>query len=162
MKRSWLITIFICLLLLGGGGAVLFLPQVVPFDQCSDVYKKYAGMDGVDATFIRDYKVNDTVYVDVTYIEAKNTARWNELLEDFNIEIPEEMLPYLDSNSVYLKYAPHNNYISPMDSILINNDIIVYAYLKRTILVFEIENENQNKAIINHQILSTNSKNQSR
>ena len=126
------------------------------------MYKKYAGMDGVDATFIRDYKVNDTVYVDVTYIEAKNTARWNELLEDFNIEIPEEMLPYLDSNSVYLKYAPHNNYISPMDSILINNDIIVYAYLKRTILVFEIKNENQNKAIINHQILSTNSKNQSR
>lgn len=162
MKRSWLITILFCLLLLGGGGAVLLLPQVVPFSQCSDVYKRYADMDGVDATFIKDYKVNDTVVVSATLLEAKDTTRWNELLEDFNIVIPEEMLPYLDSNSVYLKYAPHNNYISPMDSILINNDIIVFAYLKRTILVFEIENENQNKAIINHQIISTNSKNQSK
>lgn len=162
MKRSWLITILFCLLLLGGGGAVLILPQVVPFSQCSDVYKRYAKMDGVDATFIKDYKVNDTVVVSATLLEAKDTTRWNELLEDFNIVIPEEMLPYLDSSSVYLKYAPHNNYISPMDSILINNDIIVFAYLKRTILVFEIKNENQNKAIINHQILSTNSKNQSK
>ena len=68
------------------------------------------------------------------------------------------MLPFVDSNSVYLKYAPHNNYTAPMDSIILNNDIIVYAYLKRTILVFEIENEKQNNAIINHQILSTNTK----
>ena len=59
MKRSWLITILFCLFLLGSGGAVLLLPQVVPFSQCSDVYKRYAKMDGVDATFIKDYKVND-------------------------------------------------------------------------------------------------------
>ena len=47
MKRSWLITILICLLLLCGGGAVLLLPQVIPFDQCSDVYKRYADMEGL-------------------------------------------------------------------------------------------------------------------
>ena len=59
MKRSWLITILVCLLILGGGGAVLLLPQVVPFDQCSDVYKRYADMDGVDATRFRmDYIAN--------------------------------------------------------------------------------------------------------
>ena len=52
MKRAWLITIIICLVLLGGGGAVLLLPQVVPFDQCSDLYKQYANVEGIDATFI--------------------------------------------------------------------------------------------------------------
>lgn len=155
MKRSWLITIFICLLLLGGGGAVLFLPQVVPFDQCSDVYKKYAGMDGVDATFIRDYKVNDTVCVDVTYIEATTDSSWNEIKRDFQISIPPEIMDLYDSNSVDLKFAPHNNYSSPKDSILINNDIIVFAYLKQTVLVFDIKDEKQSDAIINRQIINT-------
>ncbi len=161
MKRSWLITIFICLLLLGGGGAVLFLPQVVPFDQCSDVYKKYAGMDGVDATFIRDYKVNDTVYVDVTYIEATTDSSWNEIKRDFQISIPPEIMDLYDSNSVDLKFAPHNNYSSPKDSILINNDIIVFAYFKQTVLVFDIKDEKQSDAIINRQIINTiNKKNE--
>jgi len=139
----------------------LFLPQVVPFDQCSDVYKKYAGMDGVDATFIRDYKVNDTVYVDVTYIEATTDSSWNEIKRDFQISIPPEIMDLYDSNSVDLKFAPHNNYSSPKDSILINNDIIVFAYFKQTVLVFDIKDEKQSDAIINRQIINTiNKKNE--
>lgn len=131
-----------------------------PSYSVSELYTKYAGTEGLDVAFVKDYRVNDTVFVDVTMLEARDTAIWNRLLKDFNIYIPDEMLPFIDSNSVYLKYAPRNNYTAPMDSIILNNDIIVYAYLKRTILVFEIENEKQNNAIINHQILSTNSKNQ--
>lgn len=139
----------------------MFLPQVVPFDQCSDVYKKYAGMDGVDATFIRDYKVNDTVYVDVTYIEATTDSSWNEIKRDFQISIPPEIMDLYDSNSVDLKFAPHNNYSSPKDSILINNDIIVFAYFKQTVLVFDIKDEKQSDAIINRQIINTiNKKNE--
>ena len=82
MKRSWLITILICLLLLCGGGAVLLLPQVVPFDQCSDVYKRYADMDGVDATFIKDYKVNDSIRVNVTLLQATDSVSWNIIAKD--------------------------------------------------------------------------------
>ena len=84
MKRSWLITILFCLLLLGGGGAVLLLPQVVPFDQCSDLYKQYVAVEGINATYIKDYKVNDTVFVDVTLLEATDSM-WHTLMKDFNI-----------------------------------------------------------------------------
>lgn len=133
-----------------------------PSYSVSELYTKYAGTEGLDVAFVKDYRVNDTVFVDVTMLEARDTAIWNRLLKDFNIYIPDEMLPFMDSNSVDLKYAPRNNYTAPMDSIILNNDIIVYAYLKRTILVFEIENEKQNNAIINHQILRTKSKNQSK
>ena len=159
---SWPVTLSVCLLIVLGTLTVKLWPRTVPFDQCSDVYRKYADMDGFDASFIKDYKVNDSVFVNVTMLEARDTAIWNRLLKDFNIYIPDEMLPFIDSNSVFLKYAPHNNYTATMDSIILNNDIIVYAYLKRTILVFEIENERQNNAIINHKILSTNPKNQSK
>ncbi len=118
-------------------------------------------MDGVDATFIRDYKVNDTVYVDVTYIEATTDSSWNEIKRDFQISIPPEIMDLYDSNSVDLKFAPHNNYSSPKDSILINNDIIVFAYFKQTVLVFDIKDEKQSDAIINRQIINTiNKKNE--
>ncbi len=70
MKKSWPITILVCLLILVGGALILGWPRTVSFDQCSDVYKRYAKMDGVYATFIKDYKVNGSIFVDVTMLEA--------------------------------------------------------------------------------------------
>ena len=104
MKKSWFITILYCLLLLGGGGAVLLIPRVVPFDQCSDVYKRYADMDGVDATFIKDYKVNDSIRVNVTLLQATDSVSWNIIAKDLNVppppEIPDEYKGlFLQSNS---------------------------------------------------------------
>lgn len=155
MKRSWLITILFCLLLLGGGGAVLILPQVVPFSQCSDVYKRYAKMDGVDATFIKDYKVNDTVRVAVTLLQANDTV-WPQLTDDFNAQLPPDMPPP-PPNTVDFWYAPHDNYSLPMDTVLTNNDIIAVSYDSRTISIFHIKTEKQINAIFYHQI-TTNKK----
>lgn len=126
-----------------------------PSYSVSELYTKYAGTEGLDVAFVKDYRVNDTVFVDVTMLEARDTAIWNRLLKDFNIYIPDEMLPFIDSNSVYLKYAPRNNYTAPMDSIILNNDIIVFAYFKQTVLVFDIKDEKQSDAIINRQIINT-------
>lgn len=126
-----------------------------PSYSVSELYTKYAGTEGLDVAFVKDYRVNDTVFVGVTMLEARDTAIWNRLLKDFNIYIPDEMLPFIDSNSVYLKYAPRNNYTAPMDSIILNNDIIVFAYFKQTVLVFDIKDEKQSDAIINRQIINT-------
>ncbi len=157
MKKSWFITILYCLLLLGGGGAVLLIPRVVPFDQCSDVYKRYADMDGVDATFIKDYKVNDTVRVSVTLLQANDSA-WPHLTDDFNAQLPPDMPPP-PPNTVGFWYAPHDNYSLPMDTILTNNDIIAISYDIRTIALFHIKTEKQVDAILYHKI-STRKNNQ--
>lgn len=163
MKRSWLITIFICLLLLGGGGAVLLLPQVVPFDQCSDVYKRYADMDGVDATFIKDYKVNDSVYVNVTLLEAHTDSAWTILQTDFNVPIiPEEYRELVaSSNSVDFWLASKDNPKDRTDTIISHNDIIVMSRQMQTICICHIENRHQSDAIMDSKTheLSTTQKN---
>lgn len=151
MKRSWLITILVCLLILGGGGAVLLLPQVVPFDQCSDVYKRYAKMDGVDATFIKDYKVNDSVVVSATMLEATTDSDWIILQHDFSIPIiPKEYEEYFyaDTYQLSLKLVPKKDPSLPMDSIILNNDLVAISYPKRLICFFSIENTSQLKAIL--------------
>jgi len=163
MKRSWLITILFCLLLLGGGGAVLLLPQVVPFSQCSDVYKRYAKMDGVDASFIKDYKVNDTVKVNVTLLEAQTDSAWTILQTDFNVPIiPEEYRELVaSSNSVDFWLASKDNPKDRTDTIISHNDIIVMSRQMQTICICHIENKRQSDAIMDSKTheLSTTQKN---
>lgn len=143
MKRSWLITILFCLLLLGGGGAVLLLPQVVPFSQCSDVYKRYAKMDGVDATFIKDYKVNDTVFVDVTLLEAIDSTGWDILKKDFEVpNLPLELQQLVDSGKDLV--------FTKMISEPAASHLLAISYLTKTLTVFHIENDVEKHAVKYH------------
>lgn len=73
----------LCLLIIIGTLAVKLWPRSVPYDLCSDIYKHYAGVEGIDASFIKDFKVNDSVFVDVTLLEAKDSASWAVLMHDF-------------------------------------------------------------------------------
>ena len=78
--------------------AVRLWPRTIPFDQCSDVYKRYAAVDGVVATFIKDYKVNDTVFVDVTLLEATDSVSWTTLKKDFDVPDPSpDFQQFIDS-----------------------------------------------------------------
>lgn len=161
MKRAWLITIIICLVILGGGAVVLLLPQVVPFDQCSEVYKRYADMDGVDATFIKDYKVNDTVFVDVTLLEATTDSAWLLIQHDFNLEVPpQEMIGFLGHNFVEVWAAPKRDYSLPMDSVLLNNDLLAVSWSERRISVFSIETMQQMHSLKRNQFKESISKSQ--
>lgn len=150
MKRSWLITILICLLLLCGGGAVLLLPQVVPFDQCSDLYKQYVAVKGINATFIKDYKVNDTVFVDVTLLEATDSM-WHTLMKDFNIPTPDPGLQqFIDAgeNLVVTKLVDKTHYSKPTAPSSSNCEIMAISYTTHTISVFHTVNAGERHAIL--------------
>lgn len=84
-KTSWLIAILICLLIIGGGAAVVLCPRIVPMNQCSELYKRYANTEGIDATFIKGYRINDTIAVDVTMLEAINDSAWAGLKKEYKI-----------------------------------------------------------------------------
>lgn len=152
MKRAWLITIIICLVILGGGAAVLLLPQVVPFDQCSDVYKRYADMDGVDATFIKDYKVNDTVFVDVTLLETKDTALWDSLCKDFGIALfsmyPKEYREIMSIEHSFGQRVIKDTIVLENDS-LYKENLIIFSHINMSMCIFHKINDSQYDAIVN-------------
>ncbi len=156
MKRAWLITIIICLVILGVGGIVLFLPQVVPFSQCSDVYKRYADMDGVDATFIKDYKVNDSIRVNVTLLQATDSVSWNIIAKDLNVppppEIPDEYKGlFIQSNSFgYFIVKNKPNEDKQMHDK--RKDICTFSREKMTICIFHTCDETQIDAILDNSI----------
>jgi len=154
MKRAWLITIIICLVILGGGAVVLLHPQVVPFDQCSVAYQTYANQPNIRAAFIKDYRINDTVKVNVTLLEAKTDSAWTVLQTDFNVPIiPEEYKHLINNyNSVDSWLAPKDNYKSPMDTIAYRNDAIVVSRQKQIVSIFHLRKETPINDIFIHKL----------
>ena len=59
--------------------------RIFPTHEVSEIYSRYAKEEGIDAAFVKDYRVNDTITVDVTLLEATDSAGWSMLKEDFGI-----------------------------------------------------------------------------
>ena len=131
-----------------------------PSYSVSELYTKYAGTEGLDVAFVKDYRVNDTVFVDVTLLEATTDSAWNGLVKEFNFgdqfnaELPS------DTNAVSFWFAPRNHYNLPMDSTLLNNDIVVASQYRKTMAVFHITSEDQVNAIVFRQIVNVKPQNQ--
>jgi len=96
MKKRRKFNILIFVVIVGLGLAARYLSGVVPYWECSGVYRHYAHKDGVEASFVRGFPVNDTLGVDVTLLRAADSAGWECLMEEFNIskerrEVAEEI-----------------------------------------------------------------------
>ena len=128
-----------------------------PSSEVSELYTRYAGTEGLNVVFVKDFRIGDNIVVDVTLLESQTDSVWSMLQRDFSLAPPPlDTLHPSDSNAVDFWYAPHENHSLPMDSVLLNNDIVVVSYHKRTVAVFDIEPESQIDAILNFQITNTN------
>lgn len=150
---SWPVTLTVCLLIVLGTLTVKLWPRTVPFDQCSDVYKRYAKMDGVDATFIKDYKVNDSVFVDVTLLETKDTALWENLCKDFGIasfsQYDKEYRELMTLEHSFDQRLVFDTIVSDNDSVCIMS-LIIYSHLNMSMCIFPNIDDNEYDAIINN------------
>ena len=84
MKKEWPIKVLATVVVVGVALAVKFLFCAVPYWQSSEVYKKYKDVEGIRASYVKDFRVNDTLTVAVTLLEATDTG-WERLMEDFRI-----------------------------------------------------------------------------
>ena len=153
MKRSWIITLLVVLLLLVGTLIVLLLPQTVPFSQCSSIYKKYADAEGIEATFIKDFRVNDTVFIDVTLLEAKDSAGWATLKQDFSLpELDAELQQRIDNGKdmVFSRSLTHKDYpkATRLDTLIY--DVLAASFYSHTITIFHSKNGEEEFSVYNH------------
>ena len=54
MKKKAIIIVIIAMLLLGML-ACLLCPRVVQLEECSEVYRRYEGLEGIDAAYIKNW-----------------------------------------------------------------------------------------------------------
>lgn len=153
MKKSWIITVILCLLLLGGGCVAAFLPRTVPFYKCSDEYKKYSRVDGVEASFIKDFRINDTLTVDVTMLKAVDSIGWETLLSDFDIKTPPDVFlqriyngeDLIICKSIFANDTTHNPSSDPK-----TKAIIATSHLNHRLIIFDITDNSHIQAIFQY------------
>ena len=155
-RNDRLIDVVIVVIIVGGALLAKYLPGVVPYWQCSEVYKHYHKVEGVRATYIKNFPLNDTLTIGVTLLEATDSSGWELLQRDFGITpLPPEVLAFLNTSAVDLWLASKDDYCKGKDSIILNNDIITMSYYRQQISVFSIVTEKQIDAILEHQVKST-------
>ena len=65
--------------------AVRLWPQTLRDDECSPLYQRYCHTPGIEASYVKGFRINDTLFVNVTLLQAKNSAGWERLLNDFHL-----------------------------------------------------------------------------
>ena len=159
-RNILLLTILVVIAVVGGMLAVRYLPGIVPESQCSEVYRRYAHVPGVEAAFVKSFPINDTLGVDVTLLRAADSAGWAYMMEAFNI--PKELLQlvklrpeFRKSERVVLRDHPEIGAAyegENPDSGLTADDVEVCAidYLEREVCVFHTRNAEEVAIILDY------------
>ena len=152
MKRTDCITLIICLLSLGVAVVVARCPRTVPYEQCSEVYKRYSKVEGVRATYIKDFRVNDTVTVGVTLLEATDSAGWEYLINKFNMQEMIEETAIDVWTRKCLRNHPEMVYNSKDSNCQEGFEVVAMSMKKQTICVLHTRNEQEWDAVFDNRI----------
>lgn len=149
MRRRWFVTVLLLLLSVAVGVLVKRCPRTVPFEECSELYQRYAGCEGIDASFIQGYRVNDSVRVDVTLLQATDSAAWSLLMEDFKVkELPPEIQKMVDQHSsITIKKLYEDQEGEPP-----TYDVAAVSRRDHVILIFHFDSNKYNREFVIHQI----------
>ena len=145
MKRNKIIRFWIVVLLLLVVEALALStgwwgPRLFPGCYVSDLYRRYEHADGIRASFLKDYRVNDTLCLDVTLLEATTDAGWDTLQAHFRIlQLPDYLEQKIANgeDKVTVRFAPKDSPSQPTDTTeLTNNFAIAISRLYRTVSIF--------------------------
>ena len=124
------------------GGVRLFryyLPHEGPTDA---LYEKYKDNPQVKASLLHDFRVNDTLAVDVTTLQATDSVGWETLKKDFHaFPLPENNQKKIDQgvDVISIHLAPKTDPTLPMDTTdLLNNNVVAISRLHQTVSIFNV------------------------
>jgi hypothetical protein len=143
------------------GLAVRYMPSVVPDWQCGEVYQRYKGMEGIRASYVKDFRVNDTLTVGVTLLEAEDSAAWDELVKKFNV--PDDAIEATKSSSGEIKVwirlgrkgHPEDVIEDVGGSVDMDKwefDMIAESFEQRTICIFDINSMDEYLALVSYSV----------
>jgi len=155
MRRFWLFTI--CGLLLAVVIPLLaaYCPRILLPSQCSPLYQRYCHTPGIEASYVKGFRINDTLAIDATLLHATDSASWERLVEDY--EVPASLWNDTSSpedRSITLSLRKKGQTKNVKDSNLLNNDYIAINMPEHLIGIYHITDSAQWYACIDYCLLS--------
>ena len=130
-------------------------PRTIPEEKCSEVYRKYADVEGISAAFIKNKHVDDSIKVDVTVIMATDSIGWDRLKSDFKIpDIPEQAQKMLQAGGdmIWTRYGCAEDPSKSAESTVEKRVVVTMSPKMRSVCVFHAKDEKQATAIFIHNL----------
>ena len=155
-KRFWTVVCVLAVIELLVCFLVLQRKHIFASRDVSELYSKYSGTPGIDASFIKNFRVNDTVFVDVTLLEISDSSEWETVCKDLGIMsinlVPEETRKnLLKPNAFMFNYLPADSKLCS-DTCAQSKDMVFFSYYDRVVSVFHTQNEGQRDAIMDYKL----------
>ena len=157
-QRYWIILTAIGL----AGGllalAVIRAPRTVPLAECSEVYRQYRHQPGVRAAFIRQMPINDTLRLDMTLLEAEDSAAFADLLramgksEEYirDMATLRTMYEKMDNgyNVRHSRRCLRGHPADPPDSDPKNNEVVSFFSVRMCVAVFHTHTQQEIQTVL--------------
>lgn len=148
MRKFGISILAVLLLALAAGWVFCCSSRTVPLEECSELYRRYAGSKGLEATFVQGYRLNDSLRVDVTLLQATDSAAWQQLMDTMYSNYSQEARDYImHRKKIRVRAIPKGYLNLPTDTVLLNNDIVVTDVANQTVFIFNLTDSNQLYAI---------------
>ncbi len=153
MKRWIVILVALTMAALGGAAlARIYLHRVVK-SEVSEVFMRYKDRDDLQVGFVKAYRIDDSTFVDVTTLTARDSASWESLLREMNY--PELLINFMieDKNqgikNVGTYYCKKGCPDIRTEIDIPNCDLVVVSSSDNSFYVFNIVSKEQAHLIMN-------------
>lgn len=148
MKRP-ITTILLTLAVATAVGVVVWR-HVLPMRSVSDLYRRYEHADGIAASYIHNYPVNDTLRVDVTLLEATTDSAWQALCTDFALTDMVETINQIAPHVVFSRLVSRRDYAQDVLGDSPDAEILAISCDTKTFSIFHIHDTTEIHAVFWH------------
>lgn len=126
-----------------------------PEREVSDLYQRYCYTPGIEASFVKGFRINDTLAIDATLLHATDSASWERLREELNLPKPNTIAAEFikKGEDIILTYLTKKGGASKYDldkENLNNNDIVGVSYLTQSIAIYHLSSWEQKIAVLHY------------
>ena len=155
MKRHWIFQIVCILLAIIIPWMIKSLPTPLLDKDCSPLYQRYADDPGVEASFVKGFRISDTLTIDATLLRAKDSAGWERLREDFEVTPTSKDDSTSHKKSLITRLNKKGETKPIIDTVLLNNDLLYFNIEQKNIAILHITDTLQLDACFDYMIDDT-------
>lgn len=151
IRRFWLWVGVILLVEVAAITLAMRWHRIFPSHEVSELYTKYAGIEGIQASFVKDYRINDTVFVDVTCLMATTDSTWSVLQKDFAIpEVDSVLQQLIDKGYVksMIGQVDKNDYSQIVLGDTCDAVLRAVSHQKKYIIIFHVKNVDEKNIVL--------------
>ena len=151
MKRRLLTFGLLALLLVAAVTAWHYRARLLPHREAGEIFLRYRDIPGIDADYIKNFRINDTLCLDMTLFEAEDSLAFATLLKAWNKSeeyITDIMSGETKENTRFVSIQEKGHPEKPKDmEDMANNEVVAIFPKRKAVAIFHTRSEEEIKII---------------